>query len=171
MVGDWGGVKVGGLRWKRGNQEGNEVQAVKVWVLGEEKQIRGWKGRAGCWKQSCAGGLGGGGVVALRRLWNQQSSCDCLESHIKAPESESKWALEIIMLWDIITGDSVIPAYWSVLTVNWWHLNMPISWSPQKPEWLALVSALNLELQHRIPARLHPLSCSRCCKMYLLCAI
>lgn len=34
----------------------------------------------------------GGCVVALRRLWNQQSSCDCscLESHIKAPESESK---------------------------------------------------------------------------------
>lgn len=82
-----GGVKVGGSRWKRGNQEGNEVQAVKVWVLGEEKQIRGWRSRAGCWEVVLCRGLGLGG--AARRLWNQQSSCDCScqGSHIKAPES------------------------------------------------------------------------------------
>lgn len=35
---------------------------------------------------------GGGGAVALRRLWNTQSSriCSCLGSHIKAPESVNR---------------------------------------------------------------------------------
>lgn len=69
---------MGGLRWKRNNQEGNEVQVVEVWVFGEEKQIRRWKMQVFFW--------GGGG---LRRLRNQGSSCDCscLGSCIKASES------------------------------------------------------------------------------------
>lgn len=84
-------MKVGGLWCKRSNQEGNEVQAVEVWVLGEEKQIRGWKSGAGWWETLLGPvqGFLGGAVVTLRSLWNQQSNCDCrcLGSHIKAPES------------------------------------------------------------------------------------
>ena len=82
-----------------------------------------------------------GGVRRRKKMWHQQWLQLQGESHKGSWVSESKWAPEIITLWDIITSDSVIPAYWSVLTINWWHLNMSISWSRRKPEWFALVSA------------------------------
>lgn len=166
----------------RGRQQGGE----RGRFMGQERQFRSmrkkgkwareYRSRDGCseasrkkWEESSVGGVWED-VASAELLWLRLLG----ESNKGSWVSESKWAPEIITLWDIITSDSVIPAYWSVLTINWWHLNMPISWSRRKPGWFALVSAeaLTLRPQHQIPTHLHSLcSCSWCFKVYVLCAV
>ena len=151
-----------------GNQPRQAARRWKGEVHGAGKAIRGdgggtglgkgvWGGKKGKWAREC--GSRDGCWEASRKkeeqsrvggVWEDVASAELLwlrllgESHKGSWVSESKWAPEIITLWDIITSDSVIPAYWSVLTINWWHLNMPISWSRRKPGWFALVSAEGL---------------------------